>query len=845
MKKILTFFLSVILFYHYGLAQADPSVAFIVGTIIDGNTDDPIELVTVYVDGTTRATETDTRGKYKLKVTPDKPLTIIFTRIGYKKVEVEVPPLPAAKFKKIDVTMAPANTDIEVIVTEKRIENEGMVQEKVKELKLIPISTGNLESVLPSIALGTSSGTGGELSSQYNVRGGNYDENLVYVNDFEIYRPQLIRAGQQEGLTFPNMDLIRDLSFSSGGFQAKYGDKMSSVLDIKYKRPDSLRASVGMSFLGGSAHIEGSKGLKNSDYRRFRYLLGARYKTTKYLLGSLDVTGEYTPNFTDIQGYFTYDLNLDWQVGLMVNHNRSKYQFIPKERSTGFGLVDFALQLYSVFEGQEVDDFTTDMGGLSFTYLPDRKRNPFYLKFLLSSFQSIENERFDILGYYSLRQIESDLGSDDYGKVLGELGTGTQHQYVRNSLFSNVSSFQVKGGIELQKDSENTISHFLQWGAKYNYEIIEDRINEWERLDSAGYSLPYDTAAVRVWKVLKPEPIQLTSSRVNGYFQDTYTYEKKNAFEMKLSAGVRASWWSLNNDFNISPRAQLLYKPLKSKKDISWKLAGGLYFQPPFYRELRNTEGEVNKNAVAQKSAHAVVGFTYDFHWKKLSNRRFRFITEAYYKQLWDLISYDVDNVRIRYSGKNDATGYITGIDFRINGQFVPGAESWANLSFLRARERLNGIQHLKREIGVKEAIKVKDVPRPSDRLMMFSVFFQDYLKKHKNLKMHLNFTVGTGLPYGLRGKNTVYRNTYRYRPYHRVDIGFSALLWTDKWKKTKLKHPLRFTRKTWIKLEIFNLMNVENEASKTWIKTIFKQQYAIPNFLTSRRINLRLKMEF
>ena len=532
--------------------------------------------------------------------------------------------MPVRSRRQIDVSLAPLDSDIEVVVRESKIEDAGMVREDVTQLKLLPTTTGNFESVLPHIALGTSSGTGGELSSQYNVRGGNYDENLVYVNDFQIYRPQLIRAGQQEGLTFPNIDLIRDLSFSSGGFEAKYGDKLSSVLDIKYKRPDSTRASVGLSFLGGSAHLEGSFNVGKDDYKKLRYLVGTRYKTTRYLLGTLDTKGEYTPNFTDIQAYITYDLNRNWQLGLLGNYNYSSYQFTPTERSTALGLINFALQLFSVFDGQEIDDFTTMMGGLSLTYIPDRQRNPFFLKFLVSAFSSDENERFDITGRYSLRQIESDLGSDNFGEVLAELGTGTQQQFVRNFLDIRVTNAEVRGGLELQGDPddiETTRSHFLQWSVKLQNERIEDQINEWERLDSAGYSLPYDPDTVKLNRVLKTTN-NLNSNRVSAFFQDTYTWRKESVGELKFSAGVRAAYWDLNKELIISPRAQLLYKPLGGKTDISYRLAGGLYFQSPFYRELRAFDGQVNTNLLSQKSAHIVAGLTYDFYFRQKKSEK-------------------------------------------------------------------------------------------------------------------------------------------------------------------------------------------------------------------------------
>ena len=821
--------------------------ASVYGTIKDAESSEKIDIVTVYIEGTNFAVETNENGFYRIKVPSNQPFTVVFSRIGYKPASVDITGLETGKSRKIDLAMAAIESDMEIVVTESKIEEAGIIREEVTELKLLPTTTGNLESVLPSIALGTSSGTGGELSSQYNVRGGNYDENLVYVNDFEIYRPQLIRAGQQEGLTFPNIDLISNLSFSSGGFQAKYGDKLSSVLDVQYKRPEEFKASVGASFLGGSAHVEGSTGIGKDDYRKLRYLVGARYKTTRYLLGTLDTQGEYTPNFGDIQAYLTYDISRDLQVAIIGNYNRSEYSFIPTERSTALGLIDFSLELFSVFEGQEVDDFTTGMGGISFTYLPDRKKNPIYLKLLASSYQSNENERIDILGFYRLGEINTDINSDNFGEVVNTLGTGTQHQFVRNSLTSNVSNIQHKGGIEYQLSDPNaskTVSHFLQWSARYQREIISDKLNEWERLDSAGFSLPFDPNSLQISNVLKTEN-DLTSNRFQASIQNTYTLREEGKKELQITAGLRTAYWDLNREFFVTPRVQFLYKPLNRKKDISYRLAAGLYYQSPFYRELRRLDGTINRDLQSQKSLHIVGGFTQDFYMKRVSKKPFRLIVEAFYKQLWDVVSYDIDNVRIRYSGENDATGYVAGIDMRINGEFVRGAESWINLSLLRARESLNGVQHQVREIGEATGTEVSSAPRPTDQFLTLATFFQDHLPGRENFKMHLNFVVGTGLPYGLQGSNEVFRNTYRFRPYHRVDLGFSVGLWDKNRLSEKPNHFLRFSEKTWLSLEIFNLMNVQNVASNTWIKTVFNQQYAVPNFLSSRRINLRMKMDF
>jgi hypothetical protein len=822
--------------------------ATVLGRVTDASNEQAIELVTVFAKGQSKAVTTDERGNYAIQIPAGERITLGFRRVAFKETSADILPLPDGARFVLDIAMAPTQSNLEVVISERRLDEGGMVKEKnIKDLRLLPSTTGNLESVLPHIALGTNTGTGGELSSQYQVRGGNYDENLVYVNDFEIYRPQLIRAGQQEGLTFANLDLVRDLSFSSGGFQAKYGDKLSSVLDIKYKRPDSLRASASASLLGASAHLEGSIKNRKDPYKALRYLVGARYKTTRLLLGSLDVKGEYLPDFTDLQTYITYDLNRDWQIGLIGNYNRSIYRFEPQSLDRAFGLVDYALKLRTAFEGQERDDFTQAMGGISLTYLPDRIKNPLFHKILASAFRSQENERFDILGYYILGELEENLGSDDFGDIVNILGTGTQQTWIRNYLTSDVRNAEYRGGIEFQKDrrEEGLVrSHFLQWGVKYQNEQIVDKINEWERLDSALYSLPYDTNILLVRRVLKTRN-NLSSNRLSAYFQDTWTWKKDGVREVQVIAGLRGQIWDLNNDWFVTPRLQMLYKPLNTKKDVSYRLATGLYYQPAFYRELRNLNGQVNRDVQAQKSGHVVAGFSYDFLWGKRRPVKMRLITEAYYKQMWDLVSYDLDNVRIRYAGNNNSSGYATGLDLRLNGEFVPGAESWVNLSILRTRESFDTIQHRIRELGSTEGKDVKDVPRPTDRLFTLSMFFQDYLRKNKNIRMHLNFTVGTGLPFGIPDNNIIYRNPYRFAPYHRVDIGFGFQLWKREWLSRKPHHFLRFTRNTWASIEVFNLMKVANEASNTWIKAITNVQYAIPNYLTGRRLNVRVRMDF
>ena len=831
---------TLLIYFMVVCAYANAQKAVIFGTVSDLLSENVIDFVTVYMDGTSTSVDTDQNGYYSIEVPANTKLTLKYARVGYEELSYLIDPMPTGAKRNINVRMVSSESDLNVTITGSKIDDVGIVKEEVVELKLLPSTTGNLESVLPSIALGTSSGTGGELSSQYNVRGGNYDENLVYVNDFEIFRPQLIRSGQQEGLTFPNIDLIRDLSFSSGGFQAKYGDKMSSVLDISYKRPEETRGTVSLSLLGGSAHIEGSKRIGGNAYNKLRYLVGARYKTNRYLLGSLDTEGEYSPNFSDIQAYVTYNLTRDLQVGFLGNFNTSEYNFIPTSRSTALGLINNALRLTSVFEGGETDSFINGMGGISFTYIPERDENPLFIKLLASGYRSSESEEFDIIGSYRLAQIETNFGRDDFGEEIALLGTGTQHTNARNYLYNTIANIHLKGGLELN-GGENT--HFIQWGLKYQRETFDDSVREWERLDSAGYSLPFSEEEVFLQQFISTEN-NIENNRTSFFLQNTFTSSIPDKHEIRFTGGIRGKYSSLNEELIFSPRAELLYKPLGTEKEIAFKLAGGVYYQAPFYREMRRLDGTVNTDLKSQRSIHLVTGMSYDFFWESISPKPFKLITEFYYKKLDNLVSFDIDNVKISYSGENDASGSAIGFDLRVNGEFVPGAESWVNFSLLSTREQINGVQHLRRELGEEESIEVDDVPRPTDRFFNVSMFFQDYLPMNNKFRMNLNLTVGSGLPFGIQDNNTVFRNTFRYKPYHRVDLGFGYQLWDSKKDNKRRSNPFSFTRNSWIALEVFNLLDVANVASNTWIKAIDNRQYAISNFLTSRRLNLRLRIE-
>lgn len=835
-------FICISFFLPFWAHSQDVVVFGVVTSIV---TNKPIDYATVYIKNTSNATETDSLGQYRLKVNEGQAVTVVVSRIGYQEAEYKIGEMKAGSKRYVNIRMAESISDLEIVVSASKFLDGGMVREEVTEFKLLPNASGNFESVLPHIALGVSSGQGGELSAQYNVRGGNYDENLIYVNDFEIFKPQLIRAGQQEGLSFPNIDLMRDLSFSSGGYQAKYGDKMSSVLDIRYKRPEAFSGSASASLLGASLHLEGSKRVGANAYNKFRYLFGARYKTNRYLLSSLDVKGEYIPNFVDIQSYLTYDITKSLQIGVIGNYSDSRYDFQPATRSTALGLINFALKLTSVFEGQEKDAFINGMTGVSLTYVPEKRKNPLYLKLLGSTYSSSEQENFDILGYYRLAQIETNFGSDSFGEEVEILGVGTQQNFARNYLYNRIQNLEHKGGIEFPNiKSDGRTSHFIQWGLKAQKEIYEDEINEWERIDSADYSLPYNGKTVNLAAVLKTRN-NLENVKINGFLQNTYSIIKSGRYEVNMNGGIRLSYVDLNNEILISPRVNIGYQPYNWTRDISFKLAGGIYYQTPFYRELRQRNGIVNTDVLSQKSTQIVAGVDYDFKWKNLSNKPFKIISEIYYKKLDNLISYDVDNVRIRYSGINDASGYAAGLDFRVNGEFVPGAESWVNIGLLKTRESFYDVEHTRK--GSNDSIPriVKYVPRPTDRLMTFNMFFQDYLPKNENFKVNLNFSFGTGLPFGIKDDNEVSRNPYRFRQYHRVDAGFIYQIWDPRKEAKNPDHWLRNTNTAALSLEVFNMLGIANPASNTWIKTITNTQYAIANNLTGRRLNLRLRVDF
>lgn len=811
-----------------------PFVSFAQTATVYGNVrneiNQPLKSVSIKLSSGGALKLTNAAGDFEVTIPADKDVTISFTSVGYENFERKVN-LKLGQRYPLYVVMTQQTYEIDSItIQDKELRDQpSMVRIDPKLFEALPSTSGGVEAILK--VLGASSNN--ELSSQYSVRGGNYDENLVYVNGFEIYRPFLIRSGQQEGLSFINPDLVGSLLFSAGGFASKYGDKMSSVLDIEYKKPEKFGGNANISLLGGGLSLEG--GSKN---HRAHYLFGGRYKTNQYLLNSLQTTGDYQPSFIDIQANVTFDISDKVSVEAIGNYSKNNYLFIPQSRVTTFGTIQNTLRLTVYFDGREVDAYSTSMGGLSFTYKPNKNLN---LKFLGSVYGDREDETFDVIGEYFLGEVNNNLSAPDFGQTLYYFGTGTNQAWGRDYLDAYVLKLAHKGSY-IRKD------HYMQWGFDINREHINDNLSEWTRVDSAGFTLPYSSAQIFLQDIIRTENV-FSSLRYSAYLQDSWTLNHDRNFT--ITYGSRISYWDYNQQLILSPRMQFAYQP-KWDRDIVFRAAVGAYDQPPFYRELRDLEGNLHPSVQAQRSIHYVIGGDYNFKWW---DRPFKFVSEIYYKQLYDLNPYELDNVRIRYFGENNAKGYATGIDFRLNGEFVKDAESWISLSLLSTKENLNNDfvyvvdtnfldpGHTEFNLDSSKAYPGY-IPRPTDQFLNFGMFFQDYLPGNENFKVHLNFLFGTGLPVGPPDHIRA-RDTLRLAPYRRVDIGFSYLLLNGKKQKNQDSKILGNFENIWLSLEIFNLLGVSNEISYTWVKDISNTVYAVPNYLTGRRLNIKLNLRF
>ncbi len=685
-------------------------------------------------------------------------------------------------------------------------------------------------NMIKSAGLGVA--TNNELSSGYSVRGGNFDENLIYLNDVEIYRPFLARSGQQEGLSFINSDMVQSIAFSSGGFEARYGDKMSSVLDIRYRKPNKFGATIMGSFLGVSLHIEDAI-FKN----RLKYNFGVRYKSNNYILSGLDTKGEYQPNFFDFQGVITYDINEKFEISVLGGYSDNNYQMIPSTRTTIFGHVQEAKQLTVYFDGKESTRFRVGNVAFTFAFKPDENSSH---KLIASYYSTKETENFDVTGQYYLGEIESDLANPDFGQVVNTVGVGSFMNHARNRLEASVYNVETKSKIFIRgRNFGGKNSMTISFGIRYQHEEIEDKLDEWNVLDSSGYLLPYygpaDTGAIVFDDVLKSK-ISLSSNRFMAYYQHGFSWFTAKKHRIVVTAGVRAQYWDLNQELIVSPRIQFAWKP-NWKPDILFRIAGGVYYQAPFYRELRRLDGTINTNVKAQQSIHAIVGVDYNF---KIMNRPFKFITEVYFKWINYLNPYEIDNIRIRYYAMNQAHGFSTGVDMKLGGEFIEGLQSWVTASVMTSQEDVENDSYTPSAGG--PTTYPGYIPRPTDQRLQFGLFFQDHIPKIKSLRVHVNLLFGSMLPFGPPNDNR-FSDTLRAPFYRRVDIGFSYVILQPN-RDLKPKGAFRHFKTMWVSFEIFNLLDINNTISYLWIRDINDRQYAVPNYLTPRLFNLKLQIK-
>jgi len=783
---------------------------------------EPIDGSNIILKDFNLGTQTDKDGNYSLQIPAAKNVVVTFSRLSYKQQQITKRLKEGSNFI-LNVSLKRRRTTIGKI--EKRSSRNRTIAGSVfidpKKAELLPTPVGGIEGLIKVLI-----GSKNEMTSQYAVRGGNYDENLVYINDFEVYRPFLVRSGQQEGLSIINPDLVKNVNFSTGGFEARYGDKMSSALDIQYKRPREFAGSVQLSLLGVNAHLEGA-GANN----RLSYMIGARQKSNQYLLQSQQTTGIYYPSFTDLQAFANYRFSDTWEMDVFANYARNRFDFQPQESTQSFGLINQAFQLQMFYQGGETDKFDSRYGGISLTNNPNPKLS---LKYIASGFQTNETETYDIQGEYLLGQIETDLGKDNFGQVKFAVGTGVIHNYARNYLTVNVGNVGHKGAY----DGGN---HFLQWGANVEVVNIDDVLNEWERRDSAGFSQPYSADSLHIFRTYKSNA-NFNYQRFTAYAQDNIAFDSAG---VTLTAGIRANYNGLNNELLISPRLQAAWKPVEWDKNIVFRAATGFYHQPPFYREMRDLNGNVNKDIKAQRSFHAIAGFDYNF--KGMHVSPFKFTTELYYKKLWNLVPYEFDNVRIRYFGDNLARGYAYGAEFRLYGDLVKDAESWISLSFMKTGEDIINDQITFQDVNGSDSATIYPgfIPRPTDSRVNFGMFFSDYLPGNKNFKLHLSGIYGTGLPFGPPDQNR-FGDTLRIPSYRRVDIGFSALLIDGKRKVRPYYSMFNNIESMWFSFEVFNLLGIRNTLSYLWIQDqTSSRTYAVPNRLTARLLNARLVVKF
>lgn len=765
------------------------------GRVTDGE-GNPVEFASVTCPSQGRATVTSLQGQYELKLLSADSVVVKFSMLGYR-TKTRVLRRPKGT-QTLQVTLTEqASTLGEVTVAGQKIQSGQTQDIGTQPLHSLPSTTGNAVEELIQSQAGVS--THSELSSQYNVRGGSFDENSVYINSVEVYRPFLVRSGQQEGLSVINPDMVERIGFSTGGFEAKYGDKMSSALDITYRRPKRFEATAAASLLGGSAYV----GFSN---KKLAWANGLRYKTTRYLLGSLETKGEYKPNFLDYQTYLSYKPNKRWTVVFIGNIADNHYNFHPEDRETKFGTMESVRSFRVYFDGQEKDRFRTFFGTLGITrHLGDSTS----VSLLGSSFSTSEQERYDIQGQYWLTQTETSEN----------LGVGTYFEHARNYLKAHVESVKL-----LLKHTAK--QHDVEAGLTWKQEHIEENSVEYEMRDSAGYSVPHTGKDLFMIYSLRARN-ELNANRLETYVQDTWRFRSAGEHTLfTLNYGLRFSHWNYNKESILSPRVSLGITP-SFNHNVTLRFATGLYYQAPFFKELRDTStvagvtrATLNRKIKSQRSIHFIAGMDYRFN---MNNRPFKFTAELYYKLLGNVVPYSINNVKVVYYGSNEASGHAAGLDLKLFGEFVPGTDSWVTLSFMDTKMKLNGVK----------------VPMPTDQRYALNLFFTDYFPGTTRWKMSLKLAYADGLPFSAPHRE-LETNTFRAAAYKRADIGMSYRVLNNEHRERK-----SVFRNIWLSLDCLNLLGINNVNSYYWVTDVTNQQYAVPNYLTGRQINARLLFEF
>jgi hypothetical protein len=807
---------------------AQKSGATVSGKILDEN-EKPLANVSIVLLGRESGLISSDSGTFRMHVPADKAFALVFSYTGYKNLQQNFI-LNDQEQEKIIIRMERSVSNLQdITVTDERDRKEaGLIRINPKDAINIPTPVGGIESLIKVFV-----GSNNELTSQYSVRGGNYDENLIYVNDYEIFRPYLVSNAQQEGLSFINPEMTRNVNFYNGGFQAKYGDKISSVLDIQYKKPTEFGGSAYISLLEQGLELEGVS--KNS---KFSYIVGARNRSFTNLLSSQDTKGDYIPSSSDIQGLFTYQLNQKNSIELFTVYSQTSFSLVPMsaQLSTAVFSPYFSvnLGLDILFSGQEKDKYKTGMIGLTWNQQVNKNLK---LKWMLSSFSDIENQNYDITGDYLFGERDFDKSSPDFGKIVNPLGIGSNQNFARDNLNIHLYSFANKGYL-------NKENQYLQWGFGAELQTVHDQLHEWIYEDSVGYSIPYQPGSLNLNYVVNGNN-NLNIGRFTGFIQDNISFKKYSDFTMQ--AGARLNYNTFTQQLLFSPRMGVSWKPANSSQDIIYKAALGIYDQPPFYRELRAPDGTINPAVKAQQSFQATAGFDINF---KSNEKPFRLSVEAYYKNLWAVNPYNINNVSIQYFATNNAKAYAVGVEGRLFANLVKDAESWISIGIMQTKEKINGASYYDYTLDSlnkpfdSTLVQQGWIRRPTDRLFTLGMFIQDYLSTNKNFKVYLNLIYGSNLPYSVPG-SVKYRDALIIDPYIRADIGFSALLLDNDKSNRRSHNPFRKLENIWVTLEIFNVIDRENTISYLFVKDFSNTTYAMPQRLTPRLLNLKLVARF